>query len=250
MDRLINLIEGMIRDIENSRPILFDYDEFVMFYNRLYSNYKTIIDNYDNNKLNIDKKNYLQDPHFTLHIIKNRTTTQSITAQVKWKYSIDNKIKKLKYHSVHIGTTKQFGTDLDSPTLLNTAIIKIKEYFIEKSPDMPVDNKMLNDNLELTDMFNKLRKNKDIISARLNPTFYISKVTNKSSYKSIVANIKWGFPYPGRSGNPRYITYYIGSENELKEDIKDEKFKDKIKSDIIDYLKVNSYKDNILKNKL
>ena len=250
MDRLINLIEGMIRDIENSRPILFDYYEFVMFYNRLYSNYKTIIDNYDNNKLNIDKKNYLQDPHFTLHIIKNRTTTQSITAQVKWKYSIDNKIKKLKYHSVHIGTTKQFGTDLDSPTLLNTAIIKIKEYFIEKSPDMPVDNKMLNDNLELTDMFNKLRKNKDIISARLNPTFYISKVTNKSSYKSIVANIKWGFPYPGRSGNPRYITYYIGSENELKEDIKDEKFKDKIKSDIIDYLKVNSYKENILKNKL
>jgi hypothetical protein len=250
MDRLINLIEGMIRDIENSRPILFDYDEFVMFYNRLYSNYKTIIDNYDNNKLNIDKKNYLQDPHFTLHIIKNRTTTQSITAQVKWKYSIDNKIKKLKYHSVHIGTTKQFGTDLDSPTLLNTAIIKIKEYFIEKSPDVPVDNKMLNDNLELTDMFNKLRKNKDIISARLNPTFYISKVTNKSSHKSIVANIKWGFPYPGRSGNPRYITYYIGSENELKEDIKDEKFKDKIKSDIIDYLKVNSYKENILKNKL
>ena len=250
MDRLIKPLKAMIRDIENSQPIIFDYNTFVYFYEDLYSNYKTIIGNYDNNKLNIDKKNYLQDPHFTLHIIKNRTTTQSITAQVKWEYQIDNKIKKLKYHSVHIGTTKQFGTDLDSPTLLNTAKIKIKEYFSEKSPDIPVDDKMLNDNLELTDMFNKLRNNKDIITARLNPTFYLSKVANKSSYKSIVANIKWGFPYPGRSGNPRYISYYIGSENEFQENIKNENFKEKIKSDVIDYLKVNSYKENILKNKL
>ena len=106
---------------------------------------------------------------------------------------------------------------------------------------------MLNDNIELTDMFTKLRNNKDIITARLNPTFYISKVTNKSSYKSIVANIKWGFPYPGRIGNPRYISYYIGSENEFQEDIKNENFKEKIKSDVVDYLKVNSYRENILK---
>lgn len=250
MDKLIRVLKIMIRDIENSRPFIFDYSIFVYYYEGIYSNYKTIIDNYDSNNLNIDKKNYLQDPHFTLHIIKNRTTTQSITAQVKWEYQIDNKIKKLKYHSVHIGTTKQLGTDLDSPVLLNTAKIKIKEYFSEKSPDIPVDNKMLNDNLELTGMFTKLRNNKDIITARLNPTFYITKVTNKSSYKSIVANIKWGFPYPGRSGNPRYISYYIGSENEFQEDIKNEKFKEKIKRNVIDYLKVNSYKENNLKNKL
>jgi hypothetical protein len=247
MNNLIDILKITVNDLENSEPIMFDYNGFIIFYNSLYEKHNTIITNYDNNKLNIEKNNYLEDPHFTLHIIKNRTTTQSITAQVKWEYLIDNKVKKQKYHSVHIGTTKQFGTDLKSPTLLNTAKIKIKEYFNEKSPEIPIDKKMLKDNVELTEMFNLLRSHKEIITARLNPEFYISKVANKSSYKSIVANIKWGFPYPGRSGKPRYISYYIGSENDLPEDIKSEKFKEKIKGKIIDYLRVNSYKENILK---
>jgi hypothetical protein len=77
--------------------------------------------------------------------------------------------------------------------------------------------------------------------------FYLSKVSNKSSYKSIVANIKWGHPNPGRNVNPRYISYYIGSENDINEDVTNEKFKQKIKTDIIDYLRVNSYKENNLK---
>ena len=247
MNNLIDILKITVNDLENSEPIMFDYNGFTIFYNSLYEKHKKIIDNYDNNKLNIEKNSYLNYPHFTLHIIKNRTTTQSITAQVKWKYLIDTKVKKQKYHSVHIGTTKQFGTDLESTTLIKAAKIKIKEYFNDKSPEIPIDKKMLEDNVELTEMFNLLRSHKGIITARLNPEFYISKVANKSSYKSIVANIKWGFPYPGRIGNPRYISYYIGSENDLPKDIKSEKFKEKIKGKIIDYLRVNSYKENILK---
>ena len=247
MDKLISLLKMTIKDIENSRPITFDYDGFVTFFNRFYSSHKLIIDNYDNNKLNIERENYLKDPHFTLHLIKNRTTTQSITAQVKWKFPVDNKVKKLKFHSVHIGTTKQLGTNLDSDKIIEKAKIKIKEYFNEKSPKIPVDTKVLHDNFEVTEMYDKLRKHKDVITARLNPVFYLSKVSNKSSYKSIVANIKWGHPYPGRNVNPRYISYYIGSENDINEDVTNEKFKQKIKTDIIDYLRVNSYKENNLK---
>ena len=240
----------LVDDIQMNNPIIFlEYVEFTSIYNRIYSNYKEVIENYDNNKINYEKEEYLKDPHFTLHIIKNRTTTQSITAQVKWIYPIGDKVKKLKHHSVHIGTTKQLGTDLESPLLIQLAKVKIKEYFNEKSPPIPVDKKMLQDNMEITEMFEVLRNNKPIITARLNPEFYISKVANKSSYKSIVANVKWGFPYPGRNSNPRYISVYIGSESEIEDDIKDIKYKEKIKPYIIDYLKDNSYKKNLFAKK-
>lgn len=247
MENLKGTLKTIIKDIEKNRPIMFDYNGFVIFYNRLFSTYKTIIDNHDNHRLNIEKEEYLENPHFTLHIIKNRTTTQSITAQVKWIYPIGDKVKKLKHHSVHIGTTKQLGTNLESPSLIQLAKVKIKEYFNEKSPPPQIDKKLLKENEEFMEMVNIVRANKDIITARLNPEFYISKVVNKSSYKSIVANVKWGFPYPGRNGNPRYISVYIGSEREIEEDVKDIKFKEKIKSYIVDYLKYNSFKEPQIK---
>lgn len=247
MENLKGTLKTIIKDIEKNRPIMFDYNGFVVFYNRLFSTYKTIIDNHDNHRLNLEKEEYLENPHFTLHIIKNRTTTQSITAQVKWIYPIGDKVKKLKHHSVHIGTTKQLGTDLESPSLIQYAKGKIKEYFNEKSPPPQIDKKLLKENEEFMEMVNIVRANKDIITARLNPEFYISKVANKSSYKSIVANVKWGFPYPGRNGDPRYISVYIGSEREIEEDVKDIKFKEKIKSYIVDYLKYNSFKEPQIK---
>lgn len=240
----------LVDDIQMNNPIIFlEYVEFTSIYNRIYSNYKEVIENYDNNKINYEKEEYLKDPHFTLHIIKNRTTTQSITAQVKWIYPIGDKVKKLKHHSVHIGTTKQLGTDLESPSLIQLAKVKIKEYFNEKSPPIPIDKKMLQDNMEITEMFEVLRNNKAIITARLNPEFYISKVANKSSYKSIVANVKWGFPYPGRNSNPRYISVYIGSESDIEDDIKDIKYKEKIKPYIINYLQDNSYEKKLFAKK-
>jgi len=227
--------------ILNSQRIETTYDEFIDSYKLYYNNYKEIIDNYDNNRINIDKKEYLNAPHFTLHIIKNRNTTDSIIAQVKWKYSIDNKIKKLKFHSIFIGTTNQIGSNIESDIVITTANEKIKEYFNEKSPELPVDYDMLNKNLDVAELFDLIRSKKDEITARLNPEFYVSKITNKSSYKSIVANIKWGFPYPGRNGCPRYISFYIGSEKDVQDDIKNVKYKEMIKPKVIEYLKVNSY---------
>ena len=61
------------------------------------------------------------------------------------------------------------------------------------------------------------------------------------SNKSIVANIKWGFPYPGRKINPRYISFYIGSESEISEDIKSTDFINKVKPKVLDYLHKNLY---------
>ena len=246
MSYAFNYFRRRYSSILNSQPIDTTYDEFMSLYNSFYNDYKEIIDNYDNNKINIEKKDYLNSPHFTLHIIKNRNTTDSIIAQVKWKYSIDNKIKKLKFHSIFIGTTNQIGSNVESETVKTTAKEKIIEYFNEKSPELTVDFDLLNKNIAVAELFNLLRSKKDEITARLNPVFYLSKVANKSSYKSIVANIKWGHPYPGRNVNPRYVSYYIGSENDIKDDITSEKFKEKIKSDIVDYLKVNSYTKNNL----
>jgi hypothetical protein len=246
MSYAFNYFRRRYSSILNSQPIDTTYDEFMSLYNSFYNDYKEIIDNYDNNKINIEKKDYLNSPHFTLHIIKNRNTTDSIIAQVKWKYSIDNKIKKLKFHSIFIGTTNQIGSNVETETVKTTAKEKIIEYFNEKSPELTVDFDLLNKNIAVAELFNLLRSKKDEITARLNPVFYLSKVANKSSYKSIVANIKWGHPYPGRNVNPRYVSYYIGSENDIKDDITSEKFKEKIKSDIVDYLKVNSYTKNNL----
>jgi hypothetical protein len=227
--------------ILNSKQIDWDYQTFLQEYNSFYNNCKDVIDNYDNNKLNVDKENYLNNPHFTLHIVKNRNTYDSIIAQVKWKYPIDNKIKKVKYHPVFIGTTKQLGSDIESPNLLEISIETIRTYFKEKSLPLPVNDEMLNEYIELTELFDMIRFKKDEIIARLNPEFYLSKNKTKSNYKAIVANIKWGFPYPGRDGCPRYISFYIGSEKDIDDDVKSEYYKEQLKSKVIEYLRVNSY---------
>lgn len=229
------------KTIINSQQIDWDYQRFIQEYNSFYNDCKVVIDNYDNHMLNVGKENYLDNPHFTLHIVKNRKTYDSVIAQVKWKYPIDNKIKKLKYHPIFIGTTKQLGSDIESPNVLKTSIETIRTYFKEKSLPLPVNYEMLNENIELTVIFDKIRFKKDEIIARLNPEFYISKNKTKSNYKAIVANIKWGYPYPGRSGCPRYIPFYIGSEKEIIEDVKNENFKEIIKPKVIEYLRLNSY---------
>lgn len=227
--------------IINSQLLDWDYETFIQEYNSFYNNCREVIDNYDNHQLNIDKSNYLENPHFTLHIVKNRNTYDSVIAQVKWKFPIQNKIKKLKYHSIFIGTTKQLGLDIESQSVLLTSKETIKDYFNEKSLPLPVDKDMLMEYMELTEAFDLIRSKKDEILARLSPEFYISKNKTKSNYKAIVANIKWGFPYPGRDGCPRYISFYIGSEKDIIEDVKTDKYKQSIKSKVVDYLKLNSY---------
>jgi hypothetical protein len=191
--------------------------------------------------LNGQKENYLENPHFTLHIVKNRNTSDSIIAQVKWNYPIDNKIKKLKYHPIFIGTTKQLGTDIKSPSVLKITKETIRTYFKEKSLPLPVNYEMLSEYIELTIVFDIIRSKKNNILARLNPEFYVSKNKTKSNYKAVVVNIKWGFPYPGRSGCPRYIPFYIGSEKDITDDVKTDKFKLIVKPKVIEYLKLNSY---------
>jgi hypothetical protein len=241
MNKIPQYFKRRYKAIVNSQRFESDYETFIQKYNSFYNDFKKAIDNYDNHKMNIDKENYLKNPHFTLHIVKNRNTYDSIIAQVKWKYPIDNKIKKLKYHPIFIGTTKQLGSDIESQSVLQIAKETIQDYFYEKSPPLPINYVMLKENMNLTEVFDVIRSKKDEIIARLNPEFYISKNKTKSNYKAIVANIKWGFPYPGRVGCPRYIPCYIGSEKDIQVDMKSDKFKDDIKTKVIEYLMVNSY---------
>ena len=131
--------------ILNSQRFESDYETFIQEYNSFYNNCREVIDNYDNHKLNIEKGNYLENPHFTLHIVKNRNTYDSVIAQVKWKFPIQNKIKKLKYHPIFIGTTKQLGLDIESQSVLLASKETIKDYFSEKSLPLLVDYNMLDE---------------------------------------------------------------------------------------------------------
>jgi hypothetical protein len=231
----------VFNDVIHSFHSKIDYNSFIQEYNLFYEDLKEQIENFDNFKLNEEKREYLKNPKFSLHIVKNRTTSDSIIAQVKWMYPIGNKVKKSKFHSIYIGTTNQLGTDIKSEVVFKKAQQIINQYFIEKSSDLPVNESMLQEYKEITEFFDFIRSKKDEILARINPQFYISKNNTKSNYKAIVANIKWGFPYPGRNGKPRYISFYLGSENEIKDDVNTDKYKEHIKPKVIEYLTKISY---------
>lgn len=230
-----------LKSIAELSRLDFDYDTFIREYNSFYETCKEVIENYDNLQSNVGREEYILNPQFSLHIVKNRNTTDSIIAQVQWKFPIDGKIKKNKYHTVFISTTKVLGTDLDSPSVIEKSKNVIIEYFREHSIPLPVDHKILDENKEVVDVFNMIRSKLPEILARLNPQFYVTKNKTKSSYKAIVANIKWGFPFPGKKGSPRYISCYIGSESEINGDVKSQKFLDFVKPKVIEYLMINSY---------
>ena len=61
--------------------------------------------NYDKWIMNSQKENYLQQPIYTLHEVKNRESANTIVAKVKWKYDIKGVIGKSKVISVFIAST-------------------------------------------------------------------------------------------------------------------------------------------------
>ena len=103
------------------------------------SSNKEFIEFYEFWKQKIEEISYRIDIKYTLSIVKNRESSPTILAKVKWHYKLNGKFTKSKYTSVHICSVSKFFKDKESVdfkdiTLINDAENKIWEYLNRVSP--------------------------------------------------------------------------------------------------------------------
>ena len=176
--------------------------------------------NYDNWIMNAQKENYLQQPIYTLHEVKNRESANTIVAKVKWIYDIKGVIGKSKVISVFIASTSKFPKGLKDKKLLKNAPIIIKEYFNKVSPPFEIDQNDIEKSKSEVELYYYIKNKQPEIKARLEPNFYLSKNKNQSNFERIIANVKWGFPSPNSDKTKRYITLYLGNNKLHYKDLK------------------------------
>jgi hypothetical protein len=82
----------------------------------------------------IEEIKYRNKPHFTLTMVKNRNSTPSIIAKVKWKYKFKGKIRKTPYLSVYIASSSKYPKGLKDAQLFYDAPKKVQEYLIKECP--------------------------------------------------------------------------------------------------------------------
>jgi hypothetical protein len=87
----------------------------------------------------IEELIYRDNVTYTLSVVKNRESSPTILAKVKWHYKLNGKVPKSKYTSVHICSVSKFFKDRESVDLKNTTLIydaenKIWEYLNRVSP--------------------------------------------------------------------------------------------------------------------
>jgi hypothetical protein len=104
-----------------------DFQNFV-------SNNESVINTYLYWKDKIEEIKYRLNPTFTLAIIKNRSSSPSIVAKVKWKYQFKGEYKKTPYLSVYIGSLENYPKGLKDSGLFYDAPKKIQEYLNKSCP--------------------------------------------------------------------------------------------------------------------
>ena len=192
--------------------------------------------NYDKWIMNAQKENYLHQPIYTLHEVKNRESANTIVAKVKWIYDIKGVIGKSKVISVFIASTSKFPKGLKDKELLKNAPIIIKEYFNKVSPPFEIDQNDLEQNKAEVELYYYIKNKQPEIKARLEPNFYLSKNKNQNNFERIIANVKWGFPSPNSDKTKRYITLYLGNNKLHYKDLKADKTKSDFASTVSDLL--------------
>ena len=192
--------------------------------------------NYDKWIMNSQKENYLKNPIYTLHEVKNRESANTIVAKVKWIYDIKGVVGKSKVISVFIASTAKFPKGLKDKELLNNTPNIIKEYFNKVSPPFEIDHNDLEQNKEEVELYYYIKNKQPEIKARLEPNFYLSKNKNQSNFERIIANVKWGFPSPNSEKPKRYITLYLGKIKINDNDLKTEKTKNEFTPMVSDML--------------
>jgi hypothetical protein len=139
----------------NGRLLTFDYSksftgvtrsELNMFadlikldFQQLVSSNQDFVDLYEFYKAKIDEILYRSNVTYTLSIVKNRESSPTILAKVKWQYKLNGRFTKSKYTSVHICSVSKYfkdkeSADLKDPTLIIDAENKIWEYLNRVSP--------------------------------------------------------------------------------------------------------------------
>ena len=103
------------------------------------SSNKEFIEFYEFWKQKMEEISYRINFKYTLSIVKNRESSPTILAKVKWQYKLNGKFTKSKYTSVHICSVSKFfkdkeSVDLKDITLINDAENKIWEYINRVSP--------------------------------------------------------------------------------------------------------------------
>lgn len=140
---------------KNGRILTFDYSksftgvtrsELNMFadlikldFQQLVSSNQDFVDLYEFYKAKIDEILYRSNVTYTLSIVKNRESSPTILAKVKWQYKLNGRLTKSKYTSVHICSVSKYFKDKESavlkdPTLIIDAENKIWEYLNRVSP--------------------------------------------------------------------------------------------------------------------
>jgi hypothetical protein len=100
---------------------------------------KELIDFSDFWKSKIEELKYRTNVTYTLSVVKNRESSPTILAKVKWHYKLNGRFTKSKYTSVHICSVSKYFKDKESVDLKNTTLIydaenKIWEYLNRVSP--------------------------------------------------------------------------------------------------------------------
>ena len=140
---------------KNGRLLTFDYSksfsgvtrsELNMFtdllkldFQQLVSSNQDFIDLYEFYKAKIDELLYRGNVTYTLSIVKNRESSPTILAKVKWQYKLNGRLTKSKYTSVHICSVTKYFKDKESVDLKNTTLVyeaenKIWDYLNRVSP--------------------------------------------------------------------------------------------------------------------
>jgi len=100
---------------------------------------KEFIEFYEFWKSKIEELKYRDNFTYTLSVVKNRESSPTILAKVKWPYKLNGRHTKSKYTSVHICSVSKYFKDRESVNLKNTTLIydaenKIWEYLNRVSP--------------------------------------------------------------------------------------------------------------------
>ena len=108
-------------------------------FQQLVSSNQDFVDLYEFYKAKIDEILYRSNVTYTLSIVKNRESSPTILAKVKWQYKLNGRLTKSKYTSVHICSVSKYfkdkeSADLKDPTLITDAENKIWEYLNRVSP--------------------------------------------------------------------------------------------------------------------
>ncbi len=100
---------------------------------------KELIEFYEYWKSKVQELKYRDNFTYTLSVVKNRESSPTILAKVKWLYKLNGRHTKSKYTSVHICSVSKHFKDRESVDLKNTTLIydaenKIWDYLNRVSP--------------------------------------------------------------------------------------------------------------------